>query len=493
MPDSSPDVAPRTAANTKGPSRWRVGLSARVLFLTVLFVLIAEVLIYVPSIANFRNNWLGERLAQARAAALILEKSPPDTLPRGLVEELLAGMETTMIALRTDNARRLVAVSDMPPMVDFEIDLRRLSVFHDIGNAFDILLRGQSRTIRVVGPPPRGGDFVEIVINEYPLRQAMLRFSWGILGLSLIISVFTAVLVFVSLNGLIVRPVTRLAATMKVFQSHPEDARSVLRPSKRSDELGELEASIADMQRGLQQELRQREHLANLGLAVAKINHDLRNMLASAQLMADRISTLPDPNVQRFVPKLMAALDRAIIFCQSTLAYGKASEKPAELTMVDLQMLVDDVGELLMLSPTTIPSLRVEIPQGLSVLADQEHLARVLTNLLRNARAALETMPSSARGSTEIRIIAREEADLTRIAVLDSGPGIPPNLRNRLFTAFSGSSRPGSTGLGLAIAQELIRGMGGTIRLIDSHERQIGNGAIFEITLPRYRAPRDGR
>lgn len=463
----------------------RTGLSARLLLLTVLFVLMAEVLIYVPSVANFRNNWLSERLAQARAAALILEKSPADALPRPVVEELLAGMETTMIALRIDNARRLLAVADMPPMVDFEIDLRQRSVLRDVGNAFDILLFGHSRTIRVVGPPPRGGDFVEIVINELPLRQAMLRFSWGILGLSLIISVITAVLVFVALNGLIVRPVKRLATTMKAFQSQPEDARSILRPTRRSDELGELENSLADMQRSLQQELRQREHLANLGLAVAKINHDLRNMLASAQLMADRISTLPDPNVQRFVPKLMSALDRAIIFCQATLAYGKASEKAAELTLVDLRALVEEVGELLMLSPETEPAFHADIPEGLRVLADPDHLARVLNNLLRNARAALDAIPNTPGSIREIRIVARQDESGTRISVIDTGPGLPKAVRERLFKAFTGSARPGSTGLGLAIADELVRGMGGTIRLLDGHGEKVGAGAVFEIALPK--------
>lgn len=484
MSDSPQEHPADPALAPAGRARLRTGLSTRLLILTVLFVLLAEVLIYVPSVANFRNNWLSERLAQARAAALILEKSAPDSLPRSLVEELLAGMETTMIALRIDNARRLLAVSDMPPTVDYEIDLRNRTVLGDIANAFNILLLGSRRTIRVVGPPPRGGDFVEIVINEWPLRQAMLRFSWGILGLSLIISIITALLVFLSLNALIVRPVKRLASTMRTFRESPDNARSILSPSGRRDEIGELEGSLADMQRSLSQELRQREHLASLGLAVAKINHDLRNMLASAQLMADRLSTLPDPDVQRFVPKLMSALDRAIAFCQSTLAYGKASETAAEITELDLEALVDDVADLLMLSARSTPSLKTDIPKGLRVQADAEHLARVLTNLIRNARAALEALPPEPERLRDIWIIAEQQPEACRILVLDTGPGIPAKVRERLFQAFSGSARPGSTGLGLAIAHELVRGMGGSIRLLDSHEQQVASGAAFEIRLP---------
>ncbi|KAF0226351.1 MAG: sensor signal transduction histidine [Beijerinckiaceae bacterium] len=477
FPDPDP-VAPASAR------RWpRIGLSARLLILTGLFVLLAEVLIYVPSVANFRSTWLSERISQARAAALILEKTSPDALPKALVDELLLGMETTMIALRIDNTRRLLAISDMPPMIDLEIDLRQSDVMPQIMGAFNSLFFGGDRTIRVIGPPPRGGDFVEIVINEKPLRDAMVRYSWNILQVSLVISGITALLVFAALNGLIVRPVKRLAAAVSRFRNDPADARSIYRPGMRDDELGTLERNVSEMQHTLQQELRQREHLAQLGLAVAKINHDLRNMLASAQLLADRLGSLPDPNVQRFVPKLLDALDRAISFCQSTLAYGKAQERPSELVPVLVKGLVIDVAEQLMLSPASRPALEIDIPDRLSVQADTEHLTRVLTNLVRNARSVLEAA-SPDRPEPKIRITAAASNGMATIDIADNGPGIPSRIRASLFRAFSGSSRPGGTGLGLAIAQELMRSMGGTITLVDQPE---GMGTIFRLTLPAAR------
>ncbi len=85
--------------------RLRPGLSGRLMLLSVLFVLIAEVLIYVPSIASYRNSWLNDRLAQGRAAALVLERAPPDSLPRDLIDDLLNGMDATMIALRIEQSR----------------------------------------------------------------------------------------------------------------------------------------------------------------------------------------------------------------------------------------------------------------------------------------------------------------------------------------------------------------------------------------------------
>lgn len=459
-----------------------VGLSGRVLILTALFVLLAEILIYVPSIANFRDNWLGERLSQARAAALILEKAPPDALPPSLVNELLAGMETTMIALRIENMRRLLAVSDMPPTVSFEIDLRHRAPLMSVATTFDILIFGANRSIRVVGPPPQGGDFVEIVINEKPLRDAMFGFSRNILVISLILSAMIALVVFAALNGLIVRPVKRLAEAVARFRAHPEDVHSIHRVANgRSDELGTLERNVAEMQLSLQQELRQREHLANLGLAVAKINHDLRNMLASAQLMADRLGAVPEPSVQRFVPRLLDALDRAITFCQSTLAYGRAQERIPDIMPVHLARMAEDVGEQLGLGPSSDPVLRIEITEPLRALADTEHLTRVLTNLLRNAVAALETVGPDAP-APEIVISARRTGSSIEIDIRDNGPGIPAKVRDQLFRAFSGSARAGGTGLGLAIAQELMRSMGGTIMLVEPSSKP--DGTVFRLVLP---------
>lgn len=470
---------PGSASGPRTEARFGVGLSVRLLLLTVLFVLIAGVLIYIPSIAAYRNAWITERIAQARAAALILERAPEDALPKALIDDLLAGMGTSMIALRSGNARRLLASSDMPPMADFEIDLRTRNMAMEIASTFDILFRGKRRMMRVVGPAPGGGDFVEIMIAETPLRAALIGYSRTILLLALAISGTLALLLYVSLNGLIVRPVKRLAQAVLAFRGDPDNAHLVVRPDRRGDEIGTLERSVAEMQVTLQQELRQRERLANLGLAVAKINHDLRNMLASAQLMADRIGTIEDPNVQRIVPRLLDALDRAIAFCQSSLSYGRAEERSPEIRPVALAMLVDDIAGLLMLSPEGRPALMIAVPGQLRVSADAGHLGRVLTNLLRNAVAALEAggagdLPAS------IEIAARREGANIVIDVRDNGPGIPLKVRERLFRAFSGSNRPGGTGLGLAIASELMRAMGGQLSLAATGSA----GTTFRLTLP---------
>jgi signal transduction histidine kinase len=229
----------------------------------------------------------------------------------------------------------------------------------------------------------------------------------------------------------------------------------------------------------LQETLREQRHLADLGLAVAKINHDLRNLLAAAQLFSDRLGGLPDPNVQQFAPKLIAALDRAIAYCQTTLAYGRAREAAPARRLVALRRLVDDVADVLGLVGHAAVTWENRVPAGLEIDADPDQLFRVLVNLCRNAIQALDSDlgPAVVRRLT---VLASREGKSVTIKVQDTGPGVPEKARAYLFRAFSGAARPGGTGLGLAIAAELVRAHGGSITLVDHS----GPGAIFMIVIP---------
>ena len=133
------------------------------------------------------------------------------------------------------------------------------------------------------------GDFIEVVLPEAPLRAAMIRYGLNVLGLSVIISMITAALVYFALNGLLVQPMMRITRNMLRFSQNPEDASRIIVPSARQDEIGTAERELAHMQVELTQTLQQKSRLAALGLAVSKISHDLRNMLANAQLISDRL------------------------------------------------------------------------------------------------------------------------------------------------------------------------------------------------------------
>jgi signal transduction histidine kinase len=473
------EIIPATApadGPTAAPAR--LGLSGKLLVLTILFVMIAEVLIYVPSIANFRLNWLNDRLAAAHTAALVLDAAPSGMVPETLARQILQSVGARAVAMKMGKQRRLLAVSDMPPKVDQEIDMRHVTWFPAIVDAFQTLLSNDNDVMRLVGPAPMGGDFLEIVMDEKPLRIAMLRFSVNIMLLSLIISGITATLVYFALHCLLVRPMRRLTINMMQFRSDPENPAHVVTASGRQDEIGLAERELAVMQRDLASMLQQKSRLASLGLAVSKINHDLRNLLTSAQLFSEGLTSLPDPRVQRFAPKLMRALERAISFCESTLSYGRAQEPPPDRKLIELEPLVEEVRDTLDLAESQIGWIAA-IERGLLVDADPDQLLRVLINLARNAVQALETRAPNDPARDQVRITGRREGAVVVIEVSDTGPGFPAKAREHLFQPFQSSARTGGTGLGLVIAAELIRAHGGEIKLVEGTI-----GATFRLTIP---------
>jgi signal transduction histidine kinase len=461
------------------PSRF--GLSGKLLVLTILFVMIAEVLIYVPSVANFRVNWLKDRLASAYTAALVLDAAPNGVVSDALAKQILNSIGARAVAMKMGMRRRMLAIDDMPPPISDDFDMRDVKEFDSIVDAFKMLLNTHTKNdvMRVVGPAPMGAEYIEIVMDEPPLRQAMLRYSVDILLLSLLISGISAALVYLALLYMFVRPMRRVTANMTAFRADPENSDRVIAPSGRGDEIGTAERELATMQTELASMLHQKNRLAALGLAVAKINHDLRNLLASAQLFSDRLVDIPDPGVQRFAPKLMHALERAIAFCQSTLSYGRLQEPPPERRQMLLEPLVEEVHETLNLATDSPIRWISAVERDLTVEADYDQLFRILLNLARNALQALESRAGRDPGRDQIRITGRREGAVVVVEVSDTGPGFSEKARAHLFEAFQGSTRPGGTGLGLAIAAELIRAHGGEIRLVDGTI-----GATIRLTIP---------
>ena len=463
-----------------GPVRVpRFGLSGKLLVLTILFVMIAEVLIYVPSVSQFRLNWLNDRLAAARTAALVLYAAPSGMVPEDLTRDILSNIGAQAVVMKTGQTRRLLAMSEMPAEIHRDFDMRDVTLWDAIRGAYHGLTDPRDAVLRIVGAAPRDGEYLEILMPNAPLQRAMLRFSTNVLIVSLIISASTLTLLYLALHFLFVRPMRRITRNIMAFRADPENPSRTIRVSKRNDEIGVTERELASMQSNLTSMLHQRSRLAALGLAVSKINHDLRNMLASAQLVSDQLSTVRDPRVQRFTPKLLRALERAIEFCQSTLSYGRAQEAPPDRRMVALEPLVEDVRENLGLQGQDNIGWMVSIERGIELDADHEQMFRVLLNLARNAVQALEARAPNNALRDQVRITGRREGGVVVIEVADTGPGFSPRAREHLFEAFSGSTRPGGTGLGLAIAAELIRAHGGEIRLVEGTI-----GATFRLTIP---------
>jgi signal transduction histidine kinase len=469
-----------TDLDDKGPVRVpRFGLSGKLLILTILFIMIVQVLIYVPSVSIFRLNWLNDRLAAARTAALVLYAAPSGMVPDDLARDILKSIGAQAVVMKTGQTRRLLAVTEMPAETHRNYDLREVDWLDAVKGAYHGLFDPKDSILQVIGSAPRDGEFLEILIQNEPLQRAMLRFSRNVLIASLIISASTLALVYLALHFMFVRPMRRITRNIMAFRADPENPSRTIKVSKRNDEIGVTERELASMQSNLTSMLHQRSRLAALGLAVSKINHDLRNMLASAQLVSDQLSSVRDPRVQRFAPKLVRTLERAIEFCQSTLSYGRAQEAPPDRRMIPVEPLAEEVRETLGLNSESNIGWIMSIDRGLEMDADHDHMFRVLLNLTRNAMQALEARAPNNALRDQIRVTGRREGGVVVIEVSDTGPGFPPRARENLFQAFSGSTRPGGTGLGLAIAAELVRAHGGEIRLVEGTI-----GATFHLTIP---------
>ena len=481
--------------------RFWQGLSWRLMLLTVLFVMVAEVLIFAPSIGRFRLTYLQNVLADAHLALMAVEATPDGMVDMDLQRRLLANAGTLgMMAWRPDHPR-LVLGPDMPPDSDARYDIRAVMFFPLIADAMEALTRREERIIAVIGPSPKDpAVIVEALLYEQPMIVEMREYGWRILALSAFISTVAAVLVCVSLHWLLVRPLRRLSAAMLRFQEDPEDPSRILAASPRLNEVGEAERRLAALQSSLAQALHQQKRLAAVGTGVSKITHDLKGVLTTALLESDRLeqnagssrvvvrlvssAPLAGRRLRRFrlevetaaddlretTQGIARALERAIGLATSTLRY--ASEGPPVPVLMPVDAVAVCTG-VVRASGLTFSGPEAQASEDRSgwVMADSSMLLRVVENLVRNAAEA---------GATALAVSVEPAGAFRRILLRDNGPGLPAKAQENLFRPFSGSARPGGTGLGLPIARDLLRAMGGDLEVTETGAQ----GTALTLILP---------
>ncbi|MGI9493606.1 MAG: sensor histidine kinase [Geminicoccaceae bacterium] len=464
------------ANNLRPPNPFR-SLSARLLVLTMAFVLLGEILIYVPSISRFRKVYLEERIAAAHLATLSLEASGTDRLDSGLENELLHHAGVLAITLHAPRANLMLG---RLPSVEKVFDMRAATPWTLIADAFEALWYQGERAIRVMAPSPQDPKLlVDISMREQALWNAMVDYSQRIFNLSIGLSLLTALLVYLSLQLMMVRPLRRITESVMAFRNRPEDTSTALQGSKRSDEIGLVQTELANMQKGLRDALSQKTRLAALGSAVSKINHDLRNLLANAMLLSDSLDVSQDPKVKQIAPRLVESMERAAKLCSDTLNFSRAESVEPNKRRFPLKALMDEVFEAIR-GPNPGPILwRNDVDESTNAFADRDQLFRVLMNLGRNAEIAMRDQAERGQAGM-ISVSAWRTGKELHIEVADTGPGIADQAKEQLFEAFSGSTQPGGTGLGLAIAREIMRAHGGDIEL----DRTSADGTAFRLSLP---------
>lgn len=458
------------------------GLSVKIIATIAVVILAVEVAIYLPSAANFRQGWLNDRLRVGIVAARVLDAVPDAMdLPRTLTDRLLGAAGAYAIVYRREEQSQLIERDgiEMPePIVT--VDMRQRDPASLILGTLDTLIASGVRTLRIVGEEDgQPSRVIEVLMPETSLRAELWVFSRNLFVLSLILALITSAALYVLVSRILIAPIRRLTGNMVQFSEAPENPALIVSPSSRRDELGVMERGLAAMETDIYSMLRQRRHLADLGLAVAKINHDLRNTLTSAQLLSDQVANLDDPKVQRLAPRLVQSIDRALGFAQSVLDYGRQSVAPPRPVPVDLRLLLDEAAfEAGLVGHPTI-AWRNGVPDAVTISADPDQFERIFDNLLKNAREALEAAGSKTEAPA-VEVSFEQGEDWIVLSIVDNGPGLPPRARENLFVAFEGSARAGGTGLGLAIARELTEAHGGRLTFVDQPL-----GARFDVVLPR--------
>lgn len=487
-----PRVIPRDLFDRlRPPADWRErlkpqapdGLSSRLLLLTVLFTLAVQALIVGPNAASFHERWLMDRLQAAELASVGVEALPYSAVDDQTAEQLLRIGGVSAVAISDQGVmRQLLQAPNLARAPDF-IDLRGRSTGSKLLDPVRTLFGHPDRSIRArAAPRYRSGDFIDVVAPAEPLKIELRAFLLNSLLVSIIISVVAGGLLYAGLAFLVLQPLRRVTRSIEGFAADPQTVAPT--PSDRHDEIGRVERELAVMQEEVRQALRSRSRLVALGEAVAKINHDLRNMLTSAQIASERLADSADPQVAKALPRLERALGRAAALTRNVLDYGKSEEPAPVKDRVALAPAVTSAAEDAGLEAQGVRLVKA-LPGRFAVQADPDQLHRILVNLMRNARQAIER--DSARAPRRkggplgsVMVEASREDGWCVIRIVDDGPGIPPRLSERLFEPFVSGGSADGTGLGLTISRELATNHQGELRLVETGP----TGTTFELRLP---------
>ena len=466
-------------------------LSGKLIIVTLGYVIVIEILILALFIATYRVSWLEQQFKTGKAVSIALQNMPPDQHGEKLARQLLETMHIDVIAIHTQKITTILATRHMPRKVDQHFEVATPENFPSIPavtyaviDAVNILFFGENKIIRITGPTAQKDENadaikLELVMSGRILREAIIAHARNIFMVSLILSIIISSGIFWTLKGLFIRPLQKLSRQMLTLTHDTHhDAHHKVEAQEQHDEIKIAQEQFRIMHRQVRKTLVQQKRLADLGLAVSKINHDLRNILSSARLFSDRLSHLKDPAVQRLAPRLVRIIDRAVSYTNAILTYGKAEETPPDITLVRLYPLFEEVAQLLALDVEKTVAWKNEVPKNMEVAADSEQLFRVLLNLCRNSVQAMTALDTKDLTIVRRLTVRAEQARKTNIFISDTGAGIADKDREKIFSAFQTSSN--GTGLGLAIAAEIVRAHDGSIRLLDDTR----TGTHFKIILP---------
>ncbi len=443
-------------------------ISARFILLSLLSGALAILIMSGPAIWRIGSLWLHDRIQTAHLASLALSTGMPYAADPELHERLLN--HTGILSIKvfpSSGAAPLLLGPDIAADTTYDQDFGLLSTMHF---TFSILFSRHDGAVRVRGISAQSDmPVIEVTLSRKMLRDDLMTEIRSVFIVGVFTTALIAILLYVAVQTSLVSRLRNLTTTRGRCRAAPEDQRRVISPSGALDEIGAAEQALRQMQIDLRDALVTRAHLAAIGTAVSKIQHDLRGTLSSLIVASDRLEDSPDPEVRNLAPTMIAALDRAVEMCRTSLTYARQGSFSLTIERVNLSHLVQELFQAERLAYAGRLTNAVE--PGVEAFADPGLLHRALANLVRNALEA--SAPS-------VTIAAAMSQEGTEIIVSDTGTGIPPLLLSKLFVPFLTSGGAGKVGLGLSIAREIMQAHGGSIELRESGQ----DGTRFRLWIP---------
>lgn len=451
-------------------------LSGRVLWLTVLVILTIELTVLLPGLGRLRNDWMWERIHHAELVIFSAAATGEPVSPQ-LQDQMLAYSGVYQINYQAPGQQPLVLQrASVPARPANFVPIADQSIGYGTWRAvLRIAAQGDQaeQVVDIRAPSDMvPGATIEVLADATPLTQELRTDVAHVLTLTVIVALVTGLLVFAVLDRLLVRPMRVITTSIINFREDPEqDEASDLAwlAARPEDDISTAARELKIMQDEMRAALWRNARLAAVGTSVAKISHDLRNILSTALLVADRLQSVNDPTVQRATRTLIPAVERAAQLVTRTVDFAREGPPPITRTAVGLAEVTEEA--ISVVRPLD-PDVRFvnEVPEDLVLPLDRAQIYRVLVNLMKNAAEA---------GAKTLRLYTERDGALTQLRVSDDGPGLPLRVQDNLFKPFTSSGRYGGTGLGLAIARDLIRAHGGDLVLEQTGPR----GTIFCMDL----------
>jgi len=448
-------------------------LSGRVLWLTVAVILAIELIVLLPGLGRLRNEWMWERVTHAQLLLYAMAETGTQVGP-DLRDSMLKFAGVSSITLSLPGQPPLVLQSgNQPAQPQNVVYIANETIGQGTWRAAQRIAGLSSPVVEISAPSPlEPGATVDVVADAGPLTEELRTDTAHVFTLTVIVALVTGLLVFAVLDRLLVRPMRVITTSIINFREDPEqDEASDLAwlAARPEDDISTAARELKIMQDEMRAALWRNARLAAVGTSVAKISHDLRNILSTALLVADRLHTIDDPAVQRAARTFIPAVERAAQLVTRTVDFAREGPPPITRTAVELNDLTEEA--ISVVRPLD-PDVRFinDVPEDLVLPLDRAQIYRVLVNLMKNAAEA---------GARTIRMVTDREGQVTYMRVSDDGPGLPLRVQDNLFKPFTSSGRYGGTGLGLAIARDLIRAHGGDLVLQETGPR----GTIFCMDL----------